>query len=110
MEDYNYKLDIYERLEQQLKLSYEMKEGYTKVQISKDSFPITITNLRSCKNRLQSNTYTKLSRWFIKNKIPIQEREMWPLVFNHENELLYILDVGYEHGVSTDTIECYMLK
>jgi len=110
MEDYDYKLDIYVTLEQQLKLSYEMKEGYTKVQISKDSFPITITNLRSCKNRLQSNTYTKLSRWFIKNKIPIQEREMWPLVFNHENELLYILDVGYEHGVSTDTIECYMLK
>jgi len=110
MEDYNYKLDINETLEQHIKLSYVMKEGYTKVQISRDSFPIKITNLRSCRNSLQSNAYTKLSRWFIKNKIPIQEREMWPLVFNHENELLYILDVGYEHGVSTDTIECYMLK
>lgn len=110
MEDYNYQLDLYVPLEKRLKLSYEMKEGYTKVQISRDSFPIKIANLRSCKNSLQSNTYTKLSRWFIKNKIPIQEREMWPLVFNHQNELLYILDVGYEHGVSTDTIDCYMLK
>ena len=45
-----------------------------------------------------------------KNKITIQEREMWPLVFSKQNELLYILDVGYEHGVSTDTIDCYMLK
>ena len=87
-----------------------MKEGYTRVRIPKEFFPITITNLRSCRNSLQSNTYTKLSRWFIKNKIPIKEREMWPLVFNHQNELLYILDVGYEHGVSTDTIDCYMLK
>ena len=110
MEDYHYLLSLNETLNNYIKLSYENKLGYTKVQLSKDSFPITITNLRLCKNRLQSNTYAKLSRWFIKNKIPIQEREMWPLVFNHQNELLYILDVGYEHGVSTDTIDCYMLK
>ena len=25
---------------------------------------------------------------------------MWPLVFSKQNELLYILDVSYEHGVS----------
>ena len=31
-------------------------------------------------------------------------------IFNHKNELIYILDVGYEHGVSTDTMDCYMLK
>ena len=109
-EDYTYRLEIYESLNQQIRLSYEMITGYTKVHIPKNSFPIKIINLRACKNSLQSNIYTKLSRWFIKNKIPIHEREIWPLVFSHENELLYILDVSYEHGVSTDTIECYMLK
>jgi len=110
MEGYDYHLELNETLDQRVKLSYEMKHGYSKVQLPKDSFPITITNLRSCRSNLQSNIYTKLSRWFIKNKIPIQEREMWPLVFNYKNELIYILDVGYEHGVSTDTIDCYMLK
>jgi tRNA(Ile)-lysidine synthase len=110
VKDYTYHLDLYEPLDSMIKLRYDAKELYTKVTISKDSFPITIKNLRSCKNQLQAYTYTKLSRWFIKNKIPIQEREMWPLVFNHLNELIYILDVGYEHGVSTDTIDCYMLK
>jgi len=108
--DYMFKLELYESLDSQIKLSYEPRDTYTKVVLSKDSFPITIKNLRSCKNQLQAYTYTKLSRWFIKNKIPIQEREMWPLVFNCQNELIYILDVGYEHGVSTDTIDCYMLK
>lgn len=110
MDNYKYDLKLYETLDKQIKLSYEMKTGYTKVKLSKESFPITITNFKSCRSYLQSNIYTKLSRWFIKNKIPIQDREMWPLVFNHKNELIYILDVGYEHGVSTDTIDCYMLK
>lgn len=91
-------------------MSYEYQKGYRKIAIPKDAYPIQITNLRACKSRLQANIYTKLSRWFIKNKIPIQEREMWPLVFSKQNELLYILDVSYEHGVSTDTIECYMIK
>lgn len=109
-EDYRYQLDLYECLDSIIKLSYDKKDNYTKIVLSKDSFPIAITNLRACKNSLQSKVYTKLSRWFIKNKITIQEREMWPLVFSKQNELLYILDVGYEHGVSTDTIDCYMLK
>jgi len=108
--DYTFKLELYEVLDSKIKLSYESKNTYTKVMLTKDSFPITIKNLRSCKNQLQAYTYTKLSRWFIKNKIPVQQREMWPLVFNHQNELIYILDVGYEHSVSTDTIDCYMLK
>jgi len=108
--DYMFKLELYESLDLQIKLSYKPRDAYTKVILTKDSFPITIMNLRSCKNQLQAYTYTKLSRWFIKNKIPVQEREMWPLVFNCQNELIYILDVGYEHGVSTDTIDCYMLK
>lgn len=110
MPDYMYVLKLYEPLDAQIKFSYEIKNMYTKVVLTKDSFPITIKNLRSCKNQLQAYTYTKLSRWFIKNKIPVQDREMWPLVFNCQNELIYILDVGYEHGVSTDTIDCYMLK
>lgn len=110
MPDYMYVLKLYEPLDAQIKISYEIKNMYTKVVLSKVSFPITIKNLRSCKNQLQAYTYTKLSRWFIKNKIPVQDREMWPLVFNCQNELIYILDVGYEHGVSTDTIDCYMLK
>jgi tRNA(Ile)-lysidine synthetase-like protein len=109
-EDYLYCLDLYECLDKDIKLVYEKIDSYTKVFLPLEGFPIKITNLRACKNQLQSNTYTKLSRWFIKNKITIQEREMWPLVFNSRNELLYILDVGYEHGVSTDTIECYMIK
>lgn len=108
--DYMYVLKLNESLDEQIKFCYEAKDAYTKILIKKDSFPITIKNLRSCKNQLQAYTYTKLSRWFIKNKIPVQEREMWPLVFNCQNELIYILDVGYEHGVSTDTIDCYMLK
>lgn len=108
--DYVYELELYEKLDAQIKLCYEAKHAYTRVVLAKTNFPIKIRNLRSCKNQLQSNIYTKLSRWFIKNKIPVQEREMWPLVFSNQNELLYILDVGYEHGVSTDTIECYMLK
>lgn len=109
-EDYCYKLEIDEILDKQVKLKYQMEDNYLKVSISRRSFPITITNLRASKSQLQSNIYTKLSRWFIKNKIPVQEREMWPLVFNKQNELIYILNVGYEHGVSTDTIDCYMLK
>lgn len=108
--DYLYQLALYETLDSVVKISYNLNEKYTKVMLSKDSFPITIRNLRSCRNQIQSNIYTKLSRWFIKNKIPVHDREMWPLVFSNQNELLYILDVGYEHGVSTDTIECYMLK
>jgi tRNA(Ile)-lysidine synthetase-like protein len=108
--DYLYYLNVYECLDKEIKIVYEQREAYIKVLLPIEGFPIKITNLRACKNQLQSNSYTKLSRWFIKNKIPIQEREMWPLVFNNQNELLYILNVGYEHGVSTDTIECYMIK
>lgn len=108
--DYLFRLELYECLDKDIKLVYDKRESYTKVFLPINGYPIKITNLRACKNQLQSNTYTKLSRWFIKNKITIQEREMWPLVFNDQNELLYILDVGYEHGVSTDTIECYMIK
>lgn len=108
--DYLYHLTLNETLDAVVKLRYDMKDKYTKVMLSKNSFPITIRNLRSCRYQIQAYTYTKLARWFIKNKITVHEREMWPLVFSNQNELLYILDVGYEHGVSTDTIECYMLK
>ena len=109
-EDYSYQLELYESIDEIVKLRYDKIGAYIKVLIPKTSFPITIANLRAVRNQLQAYTYTKLSRWFIKNKIPVQEREMWPLVFSKQNELLYILEVGYFHSVSTDIVECYMIK
>ena len=75
--------------------SYEGTESIGDVRIIKDLDP---SIRRACQ------------RWFIKRRIPLEQRESWPLVFNASNELIYISHHKQQLGVSTDTIECYMIK
>ena len=108
--DYEVEIKYKETLNGPVSFGYEASVGSIKFVCEIKDFPITIRNYKKAAKEMDSLTKQQCQRWFIKHKIPLEEREGWPLVFNTSNELIYISHHKQQLGVSTDTIECYMIK
>lgn len=109
-EDYTIRVERNQRILQPIRFQYERFEDSQRFVCQTSDFPLVIRNYKQVVNQLDPNIRRSCQRWFIKHKIPLEQRESWPLVFNTLNELIYISHHKQQLGVSTDTIECYMIK
>ncbi|MCH5180573.1 MAG: tRNA lysidine(34) synthetase TilS [Erysipelotrichales bacterium] len=69
----------------------DLTSNYQTLRIKMDDFPITIRNYRSGDMSFINNIPKKVSRLFIDWKMPQELRSRWPLIFNKNNELVYII-------------------
>lgn len=58
--------------------------------LKKDDFPITIRNFRTGDKIKTAGGTKKVSRLFIDRKISKEERELWPILLNRQNEIILI--------------------
>lgn len=99
---------------------YEIKKGKDKhtqyfdlefspnsfVEIKEQDFPITIQDASSCLDLSALN----LNRWFIKHKIPLHHRELWPILkIGKDQRLLVDLKTRYD-GAQVRKIRLSMVK
>lgn len=69
-------------------------------------FPLTI---KSCEGNEMVGS-TRLNRWFIKHKIPLQKRELWPVIYNTNGKLLYIANSSFVRGANANKITLTVVK
>lgn len=110
VEDYAISIQLKETMIEPIRFQYERFDGGQKFVCKTSDFPLRIRNYRQVMKDLNPSIRRNCQRWFIKHRIPLEQRESWPLVFNASNELIYISHHKQQLGVSTDTIECYMIK
>lgn len=108
--DYSISIKLNEELLHPIKFQYKKFDDSQKFVCKTSDFPLVIRNYRQVMKDLNPTIRRSCQRWFIKHKIPLEQRESWPLVFSTSNELIYISHHKQQLGVSTDTIECYMIK
>jgi tRNA(Ile)-lysidine synthase len=108
--DYSIQINFQDTSNEPLKFQYEKFEGSQRFLCARQDFPLLILNYKQASRTLTPLVKRQCQRWFIKHKVPLEQRESWPLVFNASNELIYISHHKQQLGVSTDTIECYMIK
>ncbi len=108
--DYSISVQLKEELTSPIRFQYKKFDGSQMFFCQTSDFPLVIRNYRQVIKNLNPTIRRSCQRWFIKHKIPLEQRESWPLVFNTTNELIYISHHKQQLGVSTDTIECYMIK
>ena len=71
--------------------SGEDKAGIT---VKADEYPLCIRNYqKGDKIKLKYGT-KKISRWFIDNKIPPQQRLSWPIVLNNKGKIIFVVGIG----------------
>ncbi len=76
------------------------------IHINLSDFPLTI---KSCEgNEIIGNI--RLNRWFIKHKIPLEKRELWPVIYNSNGKLLYIVNRSFLGGVNPNKITLTVVK
>lgn len=76
------------------------------VKIKEQDFPITIQDASSCLDLSALN----LNRWFIKHKIPLHHRELWPILkIGKDQRLLVDLKTRYD-GAQVRKIRLSMVK
>lgn len=101
---YDYKLEKIENLITDFfELSFDER---TNNYVKKDDFPLRITNA----NTHEMKGSIKLSRWFIKHKIPLEKRELWPMICASNNKLLFIPNVSFMRGSSANKIVLTVVK
>lgn len=69
-------------------------------------FPLTI---KSCEGNEMVGS-SRINRWFIKHKIPLQKRELWPVIYNTNGKLLYIANSSFVRGANANKITLTVVK
>ena len=78
----------------------------SKNHIKLSDFPLTIKNATG----QELVGHQKLNRWFIEHKIPLEKRELWPVVSNSNGKIIYIPNVAFMHGLSANKITLTVVK
>lgn len=69
----------------------DLSTNYQMFRLKESDFPITIRNARPGDMSYINNIPKKVARLFIDWKMPHELRSKWPLIFNKNNELVYII-------------------
>lgn len=69
----------------------DLLNHYKDLRVSEDDFPLTIRNVQKGDMSYINNIPKKVSRLYIDWKMPKELRIMWPLIFNKEGKLVYVL-------------------
>lgn len=89
---------------------FEILDQGEAFEVSDNDFPLTIRNAGT-KDVIKTETGVKsLNRWFIKNKIPRLKRELWPVVLNHEGQVIFIPKCSFVQRYQPNKITLYMIK
>ena len=88
--DYKYIMEAPEKLDNEY-FTLDLTNNFHKFRLKEDDFPITIRNWRHGDMSYINNIPKKVSRLFIDWKMPYHLRNRWPLIFNKNDELVYII-------------------
>lgn len=69
----------------------DISKNYEQFRISKDDFPLIIRNVRPGDMSYINNIPKKVHRLFIDWKMPRDLRDKWPLIFDKNEKLVYII-------------------
>ncbi len=64
------------------------------VTVTEEDYPLTIRNVRHGDVIQLQSGRKKVHRWFIDQKIPLLEREIWPVVENSQKEIILVPEMG----------------
>ncbi|UPU38547.1 tRNA lysidine(34) synthetase TilS [Erysipelothrix sp. Poltava] len=78
--------------------------------LSESDFPIMIRNARkgdSIKMRFGTKS---LNRFFIDRKIPRHEREIWPVIVNSSQQIVFVVGMGCDEHHYSNNPNLFMLE
>ncbi len=78
----------------------------SKNHIKFSDFPLTI---KSCQGNEKVGSIN-LNRWFIKYKIPLAKRELWPVIYNTNGKLIYVANRSFIQGANANKITLTVVK
>lgn len=85
---------------EQFTLNLENNVGHFR--IKSDDFPLTIRPYKAGDLSFINNIKKKVARLYIDWKMPESLRKKWPLIFNHNSELIYIIRYYDESSLTAD--------
>lgn len=107
---YCYALDQIKEFETpwfKVQLMGSLREG---ISVTKQDFPLSIRNARAGDSIHLSFGHKKLSRYFIDQKIPLNQRKTWPVVCNNKNEVIFACGIGSSYEYFTNTPNLFVVK
>lgn len=106
--EYRYDEIIYEKTDHFiLSNSGKTIEGVT---LKDNDFPITIRNAREG-DAIQMRFGTKpLNRFFIDRKIPRHDRELWPVIVNSSQQIVFVVGMGCDEHHYSNNPNLFMLE
>ncbi len=78
--------------------------------LSNEDFPLQIIDFNQYAAHYESPEVIKMRRYFIKHKIPLRQREAWPIVLNKDNQLIYMGQRTIKSQSCTNTVALFMIK
>lgn len=106
--EYRYDEIIYEKTDHFILInSGKTIEGVT---LKDNDFPITIRNAREG-DAIQMRFGTKpLNRFFIDRKIPRHDRELWPVIVNSSQQIVFVVGMGCDEHHYSNNPNLFMLE
>lgn len=111
--DYCYKFNDIKQLKNNNYLYFKVSnKGASKeaVTISSNDYPITIRNVRKNDSITMRYGTKKINRFFIDNKILIQDRLSWPIVLNNKGIAILVPGIGCNIGHYSKKPNIYVIK
>ncbi|MCH5171405.1 MAG: tRNA lysidine(34) synthetase TilS [Erysipelotrichales bacterium] len=90
VKNYKYIMEAPTKLDTEY-FTLDLTKNYQQFRIKEEDFPLTIRNCQQGDMSYINNIPKKVSRLYIDWKMPRHLRERWPLIFNKNNELVYII-------------------
>ena len=80
------------------------------VSLSKDDFPIVVRNVEEGDSIMMKYGRKKLNRYFIDNKIGLEDRMKWPVVANRNDDIVLMPGIGCDIGHYSIKHNLFVLK
>lgn len=92
------------------RLSRRGGPNFEEIPLEPEDFPLTILPATIGLTYPTASGERKLSRWFITHKIPIEVREIWPVVHNAQGRVIFIPRCKVMHRANHNKKLLYMIK
>ncbi len=109
-EAYSYTFDKIEKFKCEYFEISDSGTSFEGVYVSESDFPITIRSFKQGDKIKMLYGTKKVSRFFIDNKIPQRERNLWPIVLNADNEIILVPKIGPNVTHYSNTLNMFVVK
>ncbi|MCQ2802275.1 MAG: tRNA lysidine(34) synthetase TilS [Bacilli bacterium] len=107
-EKINYSYYIKEPIELDTDYFYINLKSFDKIAINLDQYPLTIRNIDKNDTYLIKDYLVSARRLMIDWKMPVSLRNMWPVIVNNNNQVIYI--PRYQSSYIRKKNECFYVK